>query len=250
MSDAPVYDFTWQGKSAYADFGIETTEISSMVIAERRDETHVIAGRSGLVHNQDGAVEEVEHRLQIYLPYTQAGNRCRPFREIRKWLKGYGRLTLSNMPGTYMMAWITDAIALDPVMQGFEDLDGSIIFRCAPWLYHADVQDIAITDAVILANPGDAPSEPIITINATGDLDLMIGSQTVLLHGLEGQIVLDCEAQEAYIRAADGVYTNLSDHMTGDFPLLGVGNVPISWSLDDGASLESIQIQPRWRDEA
>ena len=249
MSDAPVYDFSWRGKSAYADFGVETMEISSTVIAERRDETHVIAGRSGLVHDQDGAVEEVEHKLQIYLPYTQAGNSCRPFREIRKWLKGHGRLTLSNMPGTYMMAYITDAIALDPVLQGFDDLEGSIIFRCEPWLYHADVQDVTLTEAAILSNPGDAPTEPIITINATGDMDLMIGGQTVLLHGLSGQIVLDCALQEAYI-LSNGVYTNLNAQMTGDFPLLPVGNVAVNWSLGDGASFESIVIQPRWRDEA
>ena len=76
-----------------------------------------------------------------------------------------------------------------------------------------------------------------------------LGGQTVLLHGLSGQIVLDCALQEAYI-LSNGVYTNLNARMTGDFPLLPEGNVAVNWSLGDGASFESIVIQPRWRDEA
>lgn len=249
MSGDYVYDFTWKGKSAYTDFGIETMEISSMVIAERRDDTHVIPGRSGLVHDQDGAVEEVEQQLKIYLPYAQQGSTAKPFRDIRKWLKGYGKLTLSSEPGYYRMAWITDMIGLDPVLQGFEDLEGSIIFRCAPWLYHENVTDITLTAAAAITNPGTASSMPLITVNATGDIDLMIGGQTVLLNGLTGKIVLDCEAQEAYIQASDGSYTNLNAQMTGDFPELPMGSIPVSWSLGDSATLTSIVISPRWRDE-
>lgn len=245
----PIYDFTWKGKSAHADFGVEVLEISSTVIAERRDETHVIAGRSGLLHDQDGAVEEIEQCLKIYLPYEQSGANTLPFPMIRRWLKGYGKLTLSTLPNRYMMAYITDMIGLEPVMQGFGDLQGSIIFRCAPWLYHADAPEITLTEAAVLENPGDAPATPIITVNATGDIDLMIGSQTVLLHSLDGQIILNCAAQEAYIQDENEDYTNLNAHMTGDFPLLGVGSVPISWSLGDDATLESIIIDPRWRDE-
>lgn len=245
----PIYDFTWKGQSAHGDYGVEVLEISSVVIAERRDETHVIAGRSGLVHDQDGAVEEIEHCLKIYIPYEQAGAGAKQFREIRRWLKGYGRLTLSNQPDRYMMAYITDMIGLDPVMQGFADLQGSIIFRCEPWLYHTEAEEITLTEAAVIANPGDAPSEPRITINATGDLDLMIGGQTVLLHALTGQIVLDSAAQEAYIQDENGIYTNLNAQMTGDFPLLPDGNMTVSWSLGDDASLENIVIEPRWRDE-
>lgn len=245
----PVYDFTWRGESAHDIYGVETLAISSTTIAERRDETHVIAGRSGLVHDQDGAVEEVERRLTIYLPYAQAGNVVKPFRDIRKWLKGYGKLTLSSMPGRYMMAYITDLIGLDPVVQGFEDLKGDIIFRCAPWLYHTNAPVAKLTKATVLTNPGDSPAAPLITVNATGDVDLMIGTQTVLLTGLTGQIVLDCEAEEAYCKDSFGKLINLSAHMSGDFPRMQPGSVPVSWSLGDGAALTSVAIDPRWRDE-
>lgn len=253
----PVYDFTWRGKSAHADFGIDTLKIGSTVIAERRDNAYTIAGRSGLVHNQDGAVEEVERQLTIYLPYEQ-GRAVAPFSEIRAWLKGYGQLTLSTIPDRYMLAYITDQIALDPIIEGYADRKGTVIFRCAPYLYHTGVEEETLLEPRVLQNPGTAQSQPIITVNATGDVDLMIGTQSVLLTGLTGQIIIDSAIEEAYGCDENGELVNLSNHMAGDFPILPTGSVPINWSASDGddeeegsmpGTVTSIVIQPNWRDE-
>lgn len=244
----PVYDFTWKGRSAHEDFGVEVLEIGSTVIAERRDTATAIPGRSGLVHSQDGAVEEVEHTITIYLPYEQ-GRHCAPMGDIRKWLKGYGRLALSTIPDRYMLAHITDQISLDPIIEGFADRKGRVIFRCDPWLYHTDAPEITLTENAVLSNPGTAPAAPIITINATGDMDLMIGGQTILLTGLTGSITLNSMIEEAYGQDENNLLLNMNNHMAGDFPMLDAGDVAISWSLEEGASLESIVIQPNWRDE-
>lgn len=245
----PVYDFTWKGKSAFSDFGIDVLQISSTVIAERRDSTHVIAGRSGLVHDQDGAVEEIEQMLTIHLPYEQ-GRTVAPFPEIRRWLKGYGKLTLSTLPGYYMMAYITDLTELSVIAEGFADRKGPVIFRCAPYYYHADVQDIPVSGATVIPNPGDAASEPVITIDALGDVDLMIGSQTILLTDLDRPITIDSTIQEAYGYDDAGQLMNMNGYMSGDFPVLPTGNVTVSFSLGEDAVLNSMVISPNWRDEA
>lgn len=245
----PVYDFTWKGKSAFSDFGIDVLKICSTVIAERRDETHVIAGRSGLIHDQDGAVEEIEQVLTIHLPYEQ-GRTVAPFEEIRRWLKGYGRLTLSTLPGYFMMARITDLIELTVIAEGFADRKGPVIFRCDPYYYHADVQDIALSEATVIHNPGDTASNPIITLDALGDVDLMIGGQTILLTDLDGPITIDSVLQEAYGYDDAGLLMNMNAYMAGDFPVLPTGDVAISFSLGEGAVLNGITITPNWRDEA
>lgn len=243
-----IYDFSWKGESAHDVYGVEVLEIGSTVIAERRDTATAVPGRSGLVHSQDGAVEEVERTITIYLPYEQ-GRYCAPMAEIRKWLKGWGRLTLSTIPERYMLAHITDQISLDPIIEGFADRKGRVIFRCDPWLYHADAPPVTLTENAVLANPGTAPAAPIITINATGDMDLMIGGQTILLTGLTGSITLNGMIEEAYGYDENGLLVNMNGHVAGDAPELPTGDVAISWSLEEGASFTSIVITPNWRDE-
>lgn len=245
----PVYDFTWKGKSAFSDFGIDVLQISSTVIAERRDTTHVIAGRSGLVHDQDGAVEEIEQVLTIHLPYEQ-GRTVAPFPEIRRWLKGYDKLTLSTLPSYFLMARITDLTELSVIAEGFADRKGPVIFRCDPYYYHVLSEDIPITENTVIPNPGDTASEPVITIDALGDLDLMIGSQTILLTDLDRPIVINSAAQEAYGYDDAGQLMNMSGYMSGDFPVLPAGNISISFSLGEDAVLNSMVITPNWRDEA
>ena len=245
----PVYDFMWKGESASGNYGVDTLAIGSTVIAERRDKTSVVPGRSGLVHDQDGAVEDVEIRLTIQLPYTQ-GRSVAPVQEIRRWLKGYGQLALSTVPGRYMMAYITDQIALDPIVEGFTDRKGTVIFRCDPYLYHTDAQPVVLSEATVLNNPGDTAAEPVITVNAIGDVDLMIGTQTILLTDLTGSIIIDSTAREAYREEeTPGMLVNWNSHMSGDFPILSPGSNAISWSLGEGATLTSVVISPKWRDE-
>lgn len=247
-----IYDFVWKGLSAHDDFGIEVMAIGSDVIAERRDETQVVPGRSGVLHSQDGAVEEVEKQLAIYLPYSQQGRTVAAMQQIRAWLRGYGALALSNEPGRYRMAYITDQIVLDPIVEGFEDRDGTIIFRIRPYLYHAQAAAVTLTESAIIANPGDAPAAPRITVNGSGDIDLMINDQTVLLNGLAGQIILDCDAQEAYgyDDANPPKLVNLNGSMAGDFPILPTGDILINFALHEDATLDSIIVEPRWRDNA
>lgn len=246
----PVYDFSWKDKSAHDDFGVETLSLGSTCVAERRDETKTVAGRSGLVHDWDGATEEIDQTITVYLPYAQSGARTAAFSQVRAWLKGYGRLALSTEPGRYRMARITDLIALDPVVEGFDDLKGQIIFRCEPWLYHDDAPAQTLTEGAVVTNPGSAESAPKITVNATGDVDLMIAGQTVLLTDLTGRIILDCAAQEAYDEDENGLKTSLNDRMSGDFPMLKPGANTVSWSLGEDAALTSVEIEPHWRDEA
>ena len=244
----PIYDFTWKGRSAFRDFGIAVLSLGSSVIAERRDDPHVVAGRSGLVHDQDGAVEEIDRKLTLYLPYEQNANTA-ALADIRAWLKGYGVLTLSTIEDRTMMAWITDMIAFDPVVEGFSDLKGDVIFRCDPYLYHAGVEPLAIPEAGFIVNPGTADARPVITVDATGDVDLTIGTETLLLSDLDGPVIINSVAEEAYALDGSGGLVNMNARMTGDFPRLAPGSVAVGWALGEGAVMNGVTMIPNWRDE-
>ena len=90
----------------------------------------------------------------------------------------------------------------------------------------------------VLVNPGSAYSEPVIVVNGSGDITLIINGEFIELTDIEGGITLNSEILEAY--HAD---TLMNEHMDGEFPLLKPGNNLISWSGD----VTSLVIQPNWR---
>ena len=69
----PVYNFTWRGEDAFSDHGVCTMAIGSTVIAERRDKTFTVAGRSGLVHHQD-AMSNANNHMAGDFPLLTPGN--------------------------------------------------------------------------------------------------------------------------------------------------------------------------------
>ena len=78
----------------------------------------------------------------------------------------------------------------------------------------------------------------IITVNGTGEMSLMVGTQIVELSDIASSITIDSELQEAYYDS-----TSMNECMSGEFPRLQPGMNAISWSGD----VTSVVIQPNWR---
>lgn len=235
-------DFTWKGIRSTAK-GIEVTVLPPVVSATRRDEPHAIPYRSGSLHMQDGALEEIIKPCSVYLPYEQ-GRTVAALRELKAWLTGYDWVEFSNDPGRKYRGHIISQIDWTEWMAGFEDREAQIIWECEPYAYHTDAQEITVTSSgTNVINPGTAEARPLIEITGSGQAELMIGGEIIQLDEVGGTIYLDCEAEEAY--AMDGqIRINKNGVMTGDFQTLSPGSNMIAWT----GSVTQLRLTPRWRD--
>ena len=89
-----------------------------------------------------------------------------------------------------------------------------------------------------MSNPGNVPSEPIITVTGTGEITLIVDMTIVELSDVNGEITIDSVLQEAYSGS-----TSMNSCMSGDFPTLPPGNSTISWTGD----VTYLTVQPNWR---
>lgn len=90
-------------------------------------------------------------------------------------------------------------------------------------------------------NEGLEVSKPLIVLNGSGTVELKVNGMAVFAYTFpdgEDEVVIDCEAEEAYLGA---VLKNRN--MLGDFPELQPRTNKIEWSGD----VKSIQILPRSR---
>lgn len=71
----------------------------------------------------------------------------------------------------------------------------------------------------------------------SGDITLTVGTQIINLTGIVEGITIDSELQEAY-------YNNTlkNEQMTGEFPVLSIGNTAISRT----ESVSSVNVIPKW----
>ena len=112
-------------------------------------------------------------------------------------------------------------------------------FRCKPFWYEANPEPVTITQSTgTITNPSSVYSEPIITVNGTGEITLMVGQTIVELSDITDSITLDSELQEAYSGSQ-----SMNACMSGDFPILKPGLNGISWTGD----VSSVTIRPNWR---
>jgi len=236
MSDM---SFTWKGKSS-AEMGVVVRRLPPQSIPQRRSEEHTVPGRSGFLHIEDGAYEEVIKPIECYLPYEQ-GTPIKPLSEIRAWLTGTDWLMVSNVPYRKYKATILSAVQFDAWVPGFGDLIFAVYFNAYPYGYHVPTPANYVwgSGGGNANNPGTAESEPTITISGNGNITLMVGQQIVTLDGVVGSITLNSELKEAY-----SGNTLENRKMTGEFPLLYPGGNPVSAS----GSVTGITVAPNWRD--
>ena len=230
--------FGWRGVSSDAH-GVVVTKLPPVMFPGRRTETIVVPGKSGALHIEDGAWDEMLLPIECYLPYEQGGV-VSSIETLALWLQGEGWLTLSNRPGRRFRARLTDAVMLSPLMEGFEDRIFALSFWADPFAYELVPTVRTETVPFTLTNPGTVYAEPVIELTATGDVTLTIGDQTISIDGAPGTVMIDVPA--GLIFSGE---TNLTGSAsTEDWPLiLPTGECAVSWTGD----VSQVKIQPNWR---
>ena len=226
--------FIWNGVDCRT-YGIHVSEQPPITLpAERSTQTNV-PGRPGSLTTLEGDDVYDDLLLTATCFITDTGR----IGDIGRWLKGGGTVVFANRPGGHYKARIANQIPFEKILRGNPHCSFSVNFRCYPFWYQDDVEDVMVTaPATVLYNPGSVYAEPVLTVYGDGDITLMIGQQLVELEGISGSIVIDSVLKEAY---KDSDLQN--DRMSGEFPVLRPGGNAISWTGD----VSRIVVTPNWR---
>lgn len=226
--------FTWKGKRC-TEYGIRVVRQPDIVRPQERITFTTVPGRSGSLTTLEG--DDVYD--DILLTVECVIRDLNRLDEIIKYLKGYDKVTFANRQGGFYHAHIVNQISFEQVLRGNPHRRFVISFRCQPFFYLTGVPKITISaSGTTVENPGTMFSEPVIQVTLTGDAQVTIGSSYIELQGVTGQVTIDTPLKEVYKN-----YSSLSNHMTGEFPVLHSGQNLISWT----GGVTQIVITPNWR---
>ena len=227
--------FEWNGTRC-TEYGIYVAEQPPITIPKERSKQTTVPGRPGSLTTLEG--DDVYDDLTLTATCFIRDPVLIP--AIAGWLKGSGIVTFANRQGGFYYARIANQIPFEKILRGNPHCSFAVNFRCSPpFWYTSGFQPITLTQSTTpVVNPGSVYAEPVITVYGSGDITLMVGQSIVELTDVDGSVVLDCALKEAYKGT-----TLMNEHISGDFPILKLGQTAISWS----GNVSRIVIQPNWR---
>lgn len=148
--------------------------------------------------------------------------------------KGYQRLYDSDLKGFYRMAAFNNGFDLTEVDAGVVHIE----FDCKPFKY-----DILGENAVVFDGEGNLynkyfePSRPVITVYGSGQGNVYIGNQNIVISNIDEYVTIDAEMQDAF----KDLQNKNETVNTADIVLLPENN-HISFS----GGVTKVEIKPRW----
>ena len=230
--------FEWNGARCTA-YGVYVLEQPPITAPSERVTFTDIPGRSGSLTTLEG--EDVYDDMILTVQCILSD----PTRitALCAWLRGAGKVAFANRPGGFYYARIVNQISFEKILRGNPHRSFAVNFRCKPFLYHPPAPaPVTITSPAVITNPGTISSEPVITVYGSGDIGLLVGGKTLQITGLSGQVTIDSEARLAYRKNGD-LLTLLTGTLSGDWPMMRPGLVPVSWS----GNVQKVEIQGNWR---
>lgn len=218
-----------------ADLNVVVTELPPIPVAEENGEWVQLRGVDGERFVPDGGLGSVPLTVPLWIPPTADIN------AVTAWLTGRGKLRFNAWPW-YWDARIDGVTTLMPCV--FNDgWTTTATFKARPHRYlWPEAAPVVFTDIGGITNPGTADALPLIEVEGSGDVTLMIGSYSVLIDDMSGAITMDCEAKAAYSESD----AHVMDQITladGLWPVLKPGTNMINWAGD----VTRVTITPRWR---
>lgn len=199
-----------------------------------------VSGRDGRLATDDDTYDAYQTSMRV---------NCfgKPLKDVYAWLSGRGWMISSLEPDRCVMVdlhmqlsdnhWRTaDNECLDTV---------SVSVYCQPYryFYPDEPADEITAMPYTINNPGTALSRPRITIEGTGDVTVIIGTQYAMdFTGLTGGVIVDCDMEECMSLDETQLLNNIATFE--EFPQLVPGRNAISWA----GNVTKITIEKRCRD--
>lgn len=154
--------------------------------------------------------------------------------EMRRWLKGRGKLILSNDADVFYNASIITPPAFTDHWSGGWAFNVS--FLCQPYGYLHDGEDmVEITKQNTFIHNQYESTNPLLRIYGNGKVNLFFNNREIAVT-INEYIDIDSELKESY----KGHKLN---PFNGDFPIITNGMTDISWT----GTVSKIEVIPRWR---
>ena len=212
------------------ELGLYMERCPERISAKRRDETFVVPGRHGNLVTTDGAYETYIRSAEFIVKDEKRTD------EICAHFKGSGWLIFDTESDRKYKARVVNQIEFSHIIKHLKRF--AVEFEVQPFSYDVCEQVIEKTKAFSIFNMGTFESEPIITIYGTGNITLYVNNQSIVLKDIKSDITINSEIQNAYSGA-----TSLNNKMSGDFPILSLGENNISWI----GNVTKVEVQPNWR---
>lgn len=162
--------------------------------------------------------------------------------EVIKYFTGSGDLIMSNEPDKAYKCQIIEKVDYNKLLR-FKT--AKVKFYTQPFKYKKDEPKVILNidgeTSMTVDNIGLEKSKPIIKLTGSGTVAIQLNGATVFNYIFpenETEVIIDSIQEEAYL---NGFYKNRN--MTGEFPILEVGENTISWS----GNLIKIEIEPKSR---
>ena len=212
------------------ELGLFMERCPEKISPKRRDDTFTVPGRHGNLTTTDGAFDTYIRSAEFIV---KDENRID---EICAHFKGSGWLIFSSEPDRKYKARVANQIEFSHVIRHFKRF--VVEFEVQPFGYDVFEQTITKNVPFKLFNIGTFESEPIITIFGNGNTTLYVNSQKISLKEITDKIIIDSEMKNTYHNSV-----SLNYKMSGDFPVLSLGENNISWV----GNITKLEIQPNWR---
>ena len=226
--------FTWKGTRC-TEYGIHVIQQPEIIRPPERVIFQSVPGRSGTLTTLEGWDVYDDFILSVECTISDTSR----LNDITQWLKGSDKVTFANRQGGFYYAHIVNQIPFEQILRGHTHRRFTVNFRCQPFFYLSDVEDIIVSESgAFIYNPGSVFSEPVLSVVLTGDAEITVGGSYFTITGLTGTVTVDTPLMETY-----KTYTSHNSHMSGDYPMLQVGQNIIAWS----GGIAQIVFKPNWR---
>lgn len=231
-----MFSFNFRSKNSFSDYGIYISKRPSIPSPERRITNVVIPGKSSSFRFDGNTYEDITISVECSIKDSILPDKID---EIKKWLLSNGEsdLIFSNQNNKKYIAQVVNVIDFTQVLKYISQF--VIVFNCRPFKYETESDIIEMIGHESIINPGSIYSEPVIKIFGSGDISFTINSEIIKLKDVKDNIILDTVQQNCYNEAID----NLNNKMSGEFPILEVGENNISWT----GVVSKVEVIPNWR---
>lgn len=221
------------------DMGIWLKQMPLRYMPGRNVTRKHVGGMDGSYAYGDGTYNDVKVQLECDLRDEAK------MTAVAAWLTGSGELVFSDEPNLAYDASIEKEYSRASISARMTGQRFTVTWVCHPFRrILSEAAPIVLTAADTINNPGTVYSLPKITVVGSGDFSLSINLQTMYMTGVSGGLVLDSELVDA-LDLDESITVN--DNVYGEFFRMQPGPNLVSWILEDGASVESVTIEPRWR---
>lgn len=239
-------NFIFNGVSA-ADMGLVVERYPGQPVPRKRLTSITIPGRSGNLHQWDGAYENVTLRYRCWFKASPVTDHAHA---IKAWLMSapaLARLEDTYDPQVFRLATYKGGAEIDNVLDRFGRF--TIEFDCdAPVYLKSGETGFSFNSDGQLINPTSFASAPLIRIHKVSDFGgvVRIGdySLNVLFNSIRSEwLYVDCALREAW-EIVDGIEVPSNANVSSpSFPVIEPGVNDVSFS---GVSIDRIVVTPRW----